>query len=76
MKLNRAIIAHNAFYADIVENEQAYYPFNEDTTKIIQENKAVAATDVSSKEVKIGEAQIITGIKKKFEINNNLNYKK
>jgi len=57
------------------ENELMYYPFNEKTTKSIEESLAVAATDASVKEGQMKESWIITDVEKKSILKNQLYHK-
>ena len=50
IKPNRALEACGTFYANVEDNEQRCYPFNEEITKSIEDNNALAATDASVKE--------------------------
>ena len=61
---------YSTFHVNIDESELGYFLFNEDATKIMQENKAVTATGTSVKGDKMGGTWIILDINQSFDISN------
>ena len=66
----------STFYINIDESIVEYFLFNEDSTKRMQENKAVVATGASVKGNQIGGAWIISDIDRSFDISNKLFHKR
>ena len=76
MKPNQSIVVYGTFHVHMEETEIRYFPFNNEITKSIQENKAVAATDASVKDDEMGGVWMLTDTKRTFEISNELYHKR
>ena len=77
IKPNGVVILYGIFYVRKVNRNKEWIPqFNKEIKKSIEDRCAVAASDASVKDGKMGRCQIIANIKKKELISNELYHKK
>ena len=76
MKPNQAFEVYGIFHVNMENREVEYFPFNEEITRSMQNEKAVAATDASVKGNRMSSMWIISDIDQNFEISNDMYHKR
>ena len=75
IKPNRGLEVYGVFHVHQEDREIEYHPFDENMTRDIQEGNAVAATDVSVKDGRMGGRWIISNRRRSGEISGELYHK-
>ena len=76
MKPNRAILIYGTFHiSNMSMNEEQYLSFNDEVKRNIEEGKAVAVTDASIKNGKMGGSQVMSNMNKIELFSNQLYHK-